>query len=183
MMDLGLSKRWTERWEGRRSLAYDDATGETIRPGLPVKGNPTIGVGMNLKTAAARILIAGLGLEFDAVIGGQLALTGAQVDHLLTSSLSTAVADARRLFSGFDQFPEAAQLVIVDLCFNMGGPKLATFHHACAAIRSQNWPEAAAQLQASEWFHQVGSSQFQRGWSDAAVLGGSATPDFVLNSR
>jgi len=53
-MDLDLTKRWIKRWEGTRPVAYDDATGESLSPGMTAMGNPAIGVGLNLNTTAAR---------------------------------------------------------------------------------------------------------------------------------
>lgn len=179
-MDMDLQARWTERWEGRRHTAYDDATGETLTPGKTAIGNPTIGVGTNLNDAQAAI--EALGLDYEAVKSGAVSLTDAQIDQLLAGTLQTAVSEAHRLFPAFDSYPANPQLVITDLCFNMGEEKLATFTHTCAAIKAQNWTEAAAQLKDSAWFHEVGSDPFHRGWSDVAVLGGSATPEFILSN-
>lgn len=179
-MNLDLQKRWTQHWEGRRAVAYDDATGEPITPATARKGNPTIAVGLNLLTTAAHLGIRSLGLNYQDVASGQLTLTDQQIDHLFAISLNSAIGDAFRLFSGFDQFPEPQQIVIVDLCFNLGGPKLATFHHTCAAIRAHNWADAARYLSDSEWFHQVGTGVHQRGGANAAVLANLITPESVL---
>lgn len=181
-MDMTLQTHWTERWEGRRSVAYDDATGDPVRPGVPVKGNPTIGVGLNLLTAAAHIAILGLGLTYQDVLAGRVALTDQQIDQLLTGSLNAAIGDARLLFPDFDQYPANAHIVIVDLCFNMGRGKLATFTHTCAAIKAQNWEAAAGHLRASEWFTEVGSKPNERGGADVAVLAGTVQPEDVLAS-
>lgn len=182
-MNLDLQKRWATRWEGRRPVAYDDATGEDISPATPPEGNPTIGVGCNLRTAGAHIAITGMGLNFPDVISGRRALTDDQIDYLLGLGINTAIGGARRLFPALDSYPENAQLIIIDLCFNMGAAKLATFTHTCASIRAGNWPEAAAQLQDSAWFHQVGSGPHQRGGANVAVLAGRVTPEEVLSQN
>lgn len=180
-MDLILSKRWTAHWEGRRAVAYDDATGESLSPGKAIIGNPTIGIGLNLNTASARIAIEGLGLNFDAVRAGRVALTDGQIDQLFTQSQNRAIAGARSLFPDFDTYPDDVQLVITDLCFNMGPGALATFTETCAAIRAQDRLRAGAALQDSRWFHQVGSGPDQRGGADVAVLSGRATAEDILN--
>jgi len=95
-MDLDLTRRWIQRWEGRRPIAYDDATGETIRPGVRILGNPTIGVGLNLDTAAARRMIEALGLDFDQVISGAIAPPIIQI----TAASATGVPSAVSLVSG-----------------------------------------------------------------------------------
>jgi GH24 family phage-related lysozyme (muramidase) len=179
-MDRDLSKRWTEHWESRRHVAYDDATGKQIQPGSHLTGNPTIGVGLNLLTAAARIAIAGMGINYGAILSGSVALSDAQIDALLNQSQNMAIGDSRALFPEFDSYPDHQQLVIVDVCFNLGGPKFATFHQTCAAIRAKDWTGAAQNLQNSAWFHQVGSGPHQRGGADVAVLGGTMQPEEVL---
>lgn len=180
-MDIALLMRWTGRWEGRRPVAYDDATGETIRPGVKIIGNPTIGQGANLLTAAARAAILAMGLDYSQVLTGAVTLTDAQIDELAAGGLNTAVSDARELFPGFDTFPEHAQIALGDLSFNMGRPRLSEFHQMLACIAAKNWPGAAAQLKDSAWFHQVGAARNQRGGADVAVLGG-ADPEDILNA-
>jgi GH24 family phage-related lysozyme (muramidase) len=182
-MNLLLQRRWAERWEGRRSFAYDDKTETRIRLGVPLIGKPTIGVGLNLATAAARMMIVGLGLDFTGVSEGQIELTDSQIDKLLGISLNTAIGDARTLFPAFGSFPATAQLVITDLSFNLGGPTLATFTRTCAAIRAGNWTAAAGELRASRWFHQVGDKLHERGGANVAVLAGSIDPESILNSH
>lgn len=179
-MDLDLTRRWIQRWEGRRPIAYDDATGETIRPGVRILGNPTIGVGLNLDTAAARRMIEALGLDFDQVISGAVALTDSQIDELLAGCISTAAEDARALVATFDAIPESAQMVFCDLSFNMGKTRLAEFHLMLHCANAGDWPGAAAQLRDSAWFHQVGSAISERGGADAAVLGGERTPEQIM---
>lgn len=179
-MNIPLTKRWIEHWEGRRLVAYDDATGLAISPGVPVKGTPTIGVGLNLFTATAKQAIAALGLNYADVISGHRPLTNAQVDSLLDSSFCVAHSAARTLIPAFDAVPENQQIVFVDLVFNLGLPRLSKFTGLLQAARSSNWAAAAAALQDSLWFHQVGPARHQRGGADVAMLAGLCQPEEIL---
>jgi lysozyme len=168
-MDLPLTKQWISRWEGIRTQVYKDTM-----------GIPTIGVGLNLTTPAARTAVAALGLDCDALIAGTISLTDEQVDTLLGGSIDIALVTARKLVSNFDTLPEPQQIVITDLAFNMGGPTLSQFVHTLALIQAQNWADAARNLQQSNWFKQVGIKPNQRGGADSAVLANSCTPQSVL---
>ncbi len=168
-MDLGLAARYTSHWEGLRSTVYNDT-----------RGIPTIGVGFNLTTPGAPDEIAALGLDYQSVLDGSVALTNDQIDQLLQSTLQTAVNGALALVPDFDSIPSNQQIVLADLVFNMGQATLGTFVHTLAYIQQQNWAMAAYNLQQSLWFTQVGSGPTQRGGADCAVLAGSAQPtDFL----
>jgi len=47
--------------------------------------------------------------------------------------------------------------VLVDLVFNMGEHGLSKFVNTLEAVKTQHWTVAAAALQDSSWFHEVGS--------------------------
>ena len=182
-MNISLVNRWITRWEGRRAVAYDDATGEPIRPGVKVLGNPTIGVGLNLNTAMAHASITALGLDFAQVYAGAVTLTDDQIDHLLSECIGEATAGARRLVPALYTLPDAVQLVLIDLSFNMGEHRLAEFKTMLGRIEQKDWRGAANGLRDSAWFHQVGSALNHRGGADVAVLGGTAQPEDILALR
>ena len=168
-MDLDLAARYTAHWEGTRSTVY-----------LDTKGIPTIGVGFNLTTPSAPAQIAALGLDYASVLNGSVALTADQIDQLLQTTLQTAAAAAQALVPDFDSIPNAQQIVVTDLAFNMGQATLATFVHTLTFIQQQNWPMAAYNLRQSLWFTQVGSGPTQRRGADCSVMAGTAQPtDFL----
>jgi hypothetical protein len=101
-MDTNLLKRWITRWEGRRSIVYDDKTGSPLRPGVAAIGNPSIGVGCNLNTTSARSIIDGFGLDFNQVITGAVTLTDAPIDALRESDIDVPHNDARTTVPGLD---------------------------------------------------------------------------------
>ena len=170
-MNLDLTKQWISRWEGSRSQVYKDT-----------KGIPTIGVGLNLTTQAAQSAIAALGIDINSLLDGSLSLTDDQIDQLLTGSINLALVTAHNLVQNFDNLPDNQQLVITDLAFNMGQPVFSKFVNTLNFINRQDWPNAAANLQQSAWFHQVGSAADERGGADIAVLGNTANPQDILGA-
>jgi lysozyme len=175
-MNLDLTRRWIARWEGRRAIAYDDANGKPLAPGIQPVGIPTIGVGLNLLTSSARMSIASLGLDYSRLVSGIDQLTDSQIDYLLDGSLKTAIADARSLVASFDYLSDSQGLVLTDLAFNMGKARLMEFVHMLGYVKRGAWANAAAELRNSKWFRQVG----HRGVADADVLGGAAEPEAIL---
>lgn len=69
------------------------------------------------------------------------------------------VAETIQVFGNYEKFyvlPETIQHVLVDMCFNLGAPRLAKFKNMLNACREHNWSEMAIQMEDSRWYNQVG---------------------------
>ncbi len=80
-----------------------------------------------------------------------------RVNECFAEDVETVLADCKILFSGFDALPEEAQLVIANMMFNMGRPRLRGFKKFIAAVKAGDWMEAGAQMRGSRWYRQVTS--------------------------
>jgi GH24 family phage-related lysozyme (muramidase) len=160
-MDDARLRRFIEDHEGRRVNAYSDS-----------RGIPTIGVGFNLSRPDAKDKIAALGLSYDAVCRGTVSLTDAQIDALLDADIAAARAGAHGCVRGLDTLPSQAQMVIIDMVFNLGVGGFSTFRRMIAAVERQDWPAAADEMRNSLWYHQVG----QRADQDIALIASCAVP-------
>ena len=56
----------------------------------------------------------------------------------------------------FDNLPENIQHVLVNMCFNLGAPRLSKFRKFIAAINDEQWIEASVEMMDSRWANQVG---------------------------
>ena len=65
------------------------------------------------------------------------------------------IEDCHRLYSDFDELPEECQLIIANMCFNLGYPRLSKFKNMKAAVDARDWNEAADQMVDSRWHDQV----------------------------
>ncbi len=148
------AKDLIKRHEGLRLTVYEDTC-----------GLPTIGYGFNLEGAGAQAVCARLGLDYSAIKSGA-SITEAQADAVLDFQLSTVASQAKVIFPAFDSMPQLVQCVVQDLIFNMGAPRFDEFHVTIAALRAGDWRAAAAALQDSLWYTQVGS----RGSDDVNLL-------------
>ena len=122
--------------EDRRSHAYDDATGKTLKTGDTLQGILTIGVGYNLQER---------GLPPDIV------------ELLFDRALTEAIQQCIDHIDGFRVLDEVRQHVLVNMCFNLGLTRLKKFEKMFAAIERRDWNAAAAEMLDSRWAKQVGS--------------------------
>lgn len=129
--------------EGVRLAAYKDSLGIL-----------TVGVGFNLQRLDARARCAMHGANFDDVKAG-IPLTMAQVDALLDEDIAACVASLSDLLPTFKDMPEAAQMVLVDMRFQLGAGGLKNFKNTLAAFRAGEWKKAAAGLRASLAYKQT----------------------------
>lgn len=115
----------------------------------------SIGIGFNLERGNAADLLRAAGLDAEAVMSGRRLITRDEAWKLANADLKTAIADARRLFKNFDSLPKGVQEVLVNMSFNLGGPKLAGFKKMRAAVEAGDWEAAAAEMEDSKWRGQV----------------------------
>jgi lysozyme len=120
------------------------------------EGILTIGIGMNLEERAAKPRILDLGVDYDQLCAGNCELTDAHIMALFSTDLNVAIQDAAGNVSNFWAHPDDVQHAIVDMNFNLGGPRFAKFVKAIAAFENKDYRTAAAEMSNSKWAKQVG---------------------------
>jgi len=115
-------------------------------------GLPTIGIGYLLEKGQDQPLPSGL--NFEELVSGNEALNGEQVVQMFQADVQAAITLDQQIFSNWNQLCCNIELVLVDMTFVMMY-KLKQFHHMIAAVESENWEEAAAQIESSTWCSQV----------------------------
>ena len=123
-----------EKDEGRRKFVYDDATGEPIKKGSVVKGNPTIGIGCELSMTG---------------------LTDEEIDYLAENRVGRCEADLDRRWPWWRGLSEPRQRVLVSMVFQMGAGGLGRFPKFLAALQRGDYAEAAAEMRDSAWHNQT----------------------------
>lgn len=98
-------------------------------------GIPTIGVGRNLQDKGIS--------EMEAMI-------------LLENDLGDVMRDLDRELPWWRHMSEIRQLVIADMAFNLGLPRLKGFKNALEAMAEGRYDEAAHEMMDSRWARQVG---------------------------
>lgn len=115
-------------------LRRDEGFRKTVY--LDSEGIETIGVGRNLRDR---------GLSED------------EINLLLRNDIETAILDAIDVLPcSFHSLTDARQRVLVNMCFNLGRPRLRKFKKMLAAVEREDYETAAAEMLNSKWARQVG---------------------------
>mgnify|MGYP005998604217 FL=1 len=78
-----------------------------------------------------------------------------RVDECFLDDIEKVINDCTILYDNFYELPEEAQLIIANMMFNLGRPRLSAFKQMKAAVDDHNWIEAAIQMEDSKWARQV----------------------------
>jgi lysozyme len=96
----------------------------------------------------------GIGRCVDPEIG--LGLSDDEVDYLLSNDINRVVKELGTEFSWFSSLNEARRDAMIDMCFNLGMPRLKGFVKALAAMEDENYEVAYVEFMDSRWSKQVG---------------------------
>ena len=84
-------------------------------------------------------------------------ITEADAVYLATNAVQIVEEELVRAHPCVDRLDAVRQLVLVDMAFNMGVPRLGKFKKMWAAIHENNFEEAAKEMLDSRWANQVKS--------------------------
>ena len=71
------------------------------------------------------------------------------------SDIEITIGDCEKLYDDFYDLPEEAQLIIANMCFNLGYPRLSKFKGMKAGVDARDWNKAADEMVDSRWYQQV----------------------------
>ena len=126
----------------RQQLAEDEGCKYEVY--LDHLGLPTCGIGH---------LITESDEEHGKPVGETV--TQERVQSLFNLDIAITIEDCKRLYPDFDELPEEAQLIIANMCFNLGYPRLSKFKDMKAAGNARDWAAAGAAMIDSRWYTQV----------------------------
>jgi lysozyme len=113
----------------------------------------------------------GVGHLIDKRLGGTIPQFISRL--LLDHDIDECLRDCSRAFPWFDSLDSMRQRVWIDLRFNLGLTRLLMFKATIAAMERNDFQAAAAHLEDSKWFTQVG----KRGpWICQALRTGAEPP-------
>ena len=82
-------------------------------------------------------------------------VTEDRVISAFDEDVQVVLADCERLYNDFNVLPEECQLIIANMMFNMGRPRLSKFKGMKAGVYAQDWNKAADEMIDSNWYRQV----------------------------
>jgi lysozyme len=103
-------------------------------------------------TCSANQHTIGFGRNIDP--SGGMGISEAEAGMLLRNDVERTIGECKR-WSWFDDLDPARQSVIVQLCFQLGYPRLSNFNRMLTAMSEKNYYTAAAELLDSRFAEQV----------------------------
>jgi GH24 family phage-related lysozyme (muramidase) len=126
----------------REEIAYDEGSVNEIY--LDHLGLPTFGIGH---------LVLDSDPEYGYEVGTPIKET--RCNSAFDSDVQTVLSDCERLYPDFDDLPEEVQLIVANMMFNMGRPRLSKFKGMKRGVDSKDWNSAADEMVDSQWYRQV----------------------------
>ena len=101
--------------------------------------------------------IGHLVIDSDPEYGQEIgtAVSEDRVIEAFNSDVQIVLADCEQLYYGFNVLPEEVQLIIANMMFNMGRPRLSKFKGMKAGVDAQDLNKAADEMIDSAWYRQV----------------------------
>ena len=78
-----------------------------------------------------------------------------RVIEAFNKDVESVLNDCTILYGDFNELPEEAQLIIANMMFNLGRPRLSKFKGMKAGVDAGDWKKAADEMVDSAWYRQV----------------------------
>lgn len=118
----------------RQQIKRDE--GLRLQPYIDTVGKVSIGYGRNLSDNG---------------------ITQSEADDMLNQDLARHLSDLRRAFPIVDMLDPVRQIVLGNMCFNLGIVRLGAFTRMWGFLKRHNYEGAAQEILASLWAEQVGA--------------------------
>lgn len=109
--------------------------GLRLKPYKDTVGKLTIGIGRNIDDVGIS--------EDEAIV-------------LLENDISSVINDLDRNIPWWRTLSPVRQRAIINMCFNLGWPRLSQFKRMLGALQESNYEVAACEALKSKWYRQVG---------------------------
>ena len=105
---------------------------------------PTFGIGHLIRKNDPEY-----GLEVGAAVSSERVLEAFEED------IQVVLDDCENLYQDFGDLPEEVQMIIANMMFNLGYPRLSKFKGMKAGVDARDWQKAADEMVGSRWYKQV----------------------------
>lgn len=116
----------------------------------------------------------GIGRNIDPENG--IGLSDDEVDYLLSNDVTRVVKELGSAFTWFSDLDEVRRDALIDICFNIGLPRLKGFEKALASMAEGSYDTASLHFLDSRWATQVG----ERSQRLATMIKTGKYPDELL---
>ncbi len=78
-----------------------------------------------------------------------------RVNECFDKDVAIVLSDCETLYPDYNKLPEEVQLIIANMMFNMGRPRLSQFKGMKRGVDARDWNSAADEMVDSRWYRQV----------------------------
>lgn len=79
-----------------------------------------------------------------------------EADFLLVNDIKSCLNDLKGNLSFWSGLSDVRKAVLIDMCFNLGWPRLSLFKHMLAALEKRDYVMASGEMLDSKWAKDVG---------------------------
>ena len=108
---------------------------------------------LNLPTTGIGHLINEWDEEYGKPVGTEVSED--RVNELFAKDIQVTIHECKVLYDNFHDLPEEAQLIIANMMFNLGRPRLSKFVRMRENVNKGDWKAAASEMRDSKWYDQV----------------------------
>ena len=108
---------------------------------------------LGLNTCGVGHLIKEGDPEYDMEVGDPV--SEERVAELFEKDIAWTITDCKKLLPDYDNYPLQIRLIVANMCYNLGKPRLSGFKRLLSAIEDRNWQAAAAEMEDSRWSKQL----------------------------
>jgi len=110
--------------------------GLELFPYVDTVGKTTIGIGRNLTDRG---------------------ITRVESVYLCSNNIDESITELQKNLPYFNTLPDNVQLVLIDMIYNLGWPRLSQFKKSLSLIQNGKYEEAGDEILNSTWAKQVGT--------------------------
>lgn len=134
------------KWaEGFRGSVYKDS-----------KGIPTVGYGFNLNSQHIIKELENFGYSSRNLISRNEVLREKDAEIILKRLMEKSLNESKQFVNNFDELDPIAQIVLLDMTYNLGLTKLSKFNRFKSALEREDYKSAKAEMIDSKWYSDVG---------------------------
>lgn len=134
------------KWaEGFRESVYKDS-----------KGILSVGYGFNLNSPHIIKELENFGYSSRNLMNRNEVITERDAEAVLKRLMAKSLQDAKQFVTNFDQLDPIAQIVVIDMSYNLGLTRLSKFKRFKSALERLDYDSAWREMEDSAWYSQVG---------------------------
>ena len=134
--------------------------GKIFHSYLCTEGHPTIGIGHKILDTDPEKELPIYDAYDDAP--EEDCITEHRCYELFQEDVQIAIDGCRRIYSNWEELPQEAQHVLVNMCFQLGQGGLSRFKNMNEAVESKGWGQIALEMSDSRWARDQSPSRAER---------------------